>query len=128
VTDLVDLQADQPDDDAASGDSVGPPIVPIVLLVLTTVASVVFLGAAIVDEAGSTDEVSRPALFAWLFGSLLGLLLFAWFGLRDSVRRSTGEYVEAAWRPRVVAAVLATVGWLAGSAGAFLVAEAVARR
>jgi hypothetical protein len=44
------------------------------------------------------------------------------------VRRSTGTYEEPTWKPRTVAAGLAVAGWLAGSAGAYLVAEAVARR
>ena len=91
----------------------------------TAVALVV---SAIGEDAGQTDEISGAAALAWAIGALLGLLIFAWFGLLDSVRRSTGDYEEPTWKPRTVAAALAVVGWVAGSAGAFLVAEAVARR
>jgi hypothetical protein len=104
------------------------PLIPVVMLVLTTVTAVALFAYAIGEDAGQTDEISGPAALAWAFGALLGLLIFAWFGLLDSVRRSTGEYEEPSWKPRTVAAVLAVTGWVAGSAGAFLVAEAVARR
>jgi heme/copper-type cytochrome/quinol oxidase subunit 1 len=127
VSDLLEMRTDDYDDEPDIEVTTSPRI-PVLMLLITAMSSVLFLVGAITDEAGSTDEVSAPAVFAWLFGSMFGLLIYAWFGLLDSVRRSTGFYEEPSWRPRVVAAVLATVGWLAGSAGAFLVAEAVARR
>jgi hypothetical protein len=104
------------------------PLIPILMLALTTVTAIGLVAFAIGQDAGQTDEISGPAALAWVFGAVLGLLIFAWFGLLDSVRRSTGSYEEPAWKPRTVAAVLAVAGWVAGSAGAFLVAEAVARR
>ena len=104
------------------------PLIPVLMLVLTTVTAVGLVAFAIGEDAGQTDEISGPAALAWVFGAVLGLLIFAWFGLLDSVRRSTGSYEEPTWKPRTVAAVLAVAGWVAGSAGAFLVAEAVARR
>jgi hypothetical protein len=107
---------------------VSTPLIPIVMLALTTITAVGLVVFAIGEDAGQTDEISGPAALAWVFGAVLGLLIFAWFGLLDSVRRSTGSYEEPTWKPRTVAAVLAVAGWVAGSAGAFLVAEAVARR
>ncbi len=104
------------------------PLIPVVMLALTALTAVGLVAYAIGEDAGQTDEISGPAALAWVFGAVLGLLIFAWFGLLDSVRRSTGSYEEPAWKPRTVAAVLAVAGWVAGSAGAFLVAEAVARR
>jgi hypothetical protein len=107
---------------------VSTPLIPIVMLALTTITAVGLVVFAIGEDAGQTDEISGPAALAWVFGAVLGLLIFAWFGLLDSVRRSTGSYEEPTWKPRTVAAALAVAGWVAGSAGAFLVAEAVARR
>ena len=104
------------------------PLIPIVMLALTTATAIGLVAYAVGEEAGQTDQISGPATLAWVFGAVLGLLVFAWFGVLDSVRRSTGSYEEPSWKPRTVAAVLAVAGWVAGSAGAFLVAEAVARR
>jgi hypothetical protein len=104
------------------------PLIPIAMLAVTALTSVALLAVAVREEAGQTDEVSPEAALAWFLGSLLGLLVFAWFGLLDARRRSTGSYVEPSFRPRVVAGVLVVVGWLAGLAGAVLVAQAVARR
>jgi hypothetical protein len=125
VTDVLDPTPDAVDDEP---EVVRTPLIPVVMLVLTTVTAVALVASAISEDAGQTDEISGAAALGWVFGSLLGLLIFAWFGLLDSVRRSTGAYEEPTWKPRTVAAVLAVAGWLAGSAGAYLVAEAVARR
>ena len=104
------------------------PLIPIVMLALTAATAIGLVAFALGEDAGQTDQISGPATLAWVFGAVLGLLVFAWFGVLDSVRRSTGSYEEPSWKPRTVAAVLAVAGWVAGSAGAFLVAEAVARR
>jgi hypothetical protein len=127
---MTDLLTPSPSSVDSDGDPevVSTPLIPIVMLALTTLTAVGLVVFAIGEDAGQTDEISGPAALAWVFGALLGLLIFAWFGLLDSVRRSTGSYEEPAWKPRTVAAVLAVAGWVAGSAGAFLVAEAVARR
>ena len=106
----------------------GTPLIPIAMLAVTALTAVALLAAAIREDAGQTDEISTEALLAWIFGSLLGLLVFAWFGLLDARRRSTGAYVEPSFRPRLVAGVLGALGWLAGLGGAVLVAQAVARR
>ncbi|MCD9623281.1 hypothetical protein [Rhabdothermincola salaria] len=111
-----------------AGPRTGPPVIPIAMLAITTMAAVVLTIGALVDGAGSTDDISTAALLAWAFGSFLGLMEFAWFGTLDARRRATGRYVEASWKPRTVALALAVVGWLAGAGGAFLVAQAVARR
>jgi len=128
MTDVIDTTPEPLGWDDDPGEVVGTPIVPIIMLVVTTVTAIGLVAFAIGEDAGQTDEISGAATLAWAFGSLLGLLLFAWFGLLDSSRRSTGNYVEPTWKPRTVAAVLAVAGWVAGSAGAYLVAEAVARR
>jgi hypothetical protein len=127
MTDLLTPVPDAVDWDDEP-EVVRTPLIPIVMLALTAVTAVGLVAFAIGEDAGQTDEISGAATLAWAFGALLGLLIFAWFGLLDSVRRSTGNYEEPTWKPRTVAAVLAVVGWVAGSAGAFLVAEAVARR
>jgi uncharacterized BrkB/YihY/UPF0761 family membrane protein len=127
MTDLLTPTPDAVDWDEEP-EIVHTPLIPIFMLALTALTAFALVAYAIGKDAGQTDEISDPAALAWVFGALLGLLIFAWFGLLDSVRRSTGNYEEPAWKPRTVAAVLAVVGWVAGSAGAFLVAEAVARR
>jgi hypothetical protein len=106
----------------------GPPLVPVIMLGLTTIAAVAMVAAALADGAGGTSDISTQAFMAWLVGSVLGLLVFAYFGTLDARRRATGRYVEPTWSPRTVSAVLTVAGWLAGSTGAFLVAQAVARR
>ena len=111
-----------------AGPRTGPPVIPIAMLGITTIAAVGLSVGALIDGAGSTDDISSAALLAWAFGSFLGLMEFAWFGSLDARRRATGRYVEATWKPRSVGLVLAVVGWVAGAAGAFLVAQAVARR
>jgi hypothetical protein len=128
MTDVLDPVPRPVDGDDEPDRVVGTPVVPTVMLVVTTVAAVALVAFAIGEDAGQTDEISGAAVLAWSFGSLLGLLIFAWFGLLDSVRRSTGSYLEPTWKPRTIAAGLAVAGWVAGSAGAYLVAEAVARR
>ena len=110
------------------GPPTGPPVIPVVMLAITTVAAVALTVGAVADGAGSTDDISTAALLAWAFGSFLGLMEFAWFGTLDARRRATGRYVDASWNARAVGLGLAVVGWLAGAAGAVLVALAVARR
>lgn len=115
------------EDRTATGES-GPPIVPLVMLAVTTVAALVMVVGATLDGAGDTNDISPAAVLGWAFGSVVGLVVFAWFGWLDAGRRSTGHYVEPQWRPRTVSVVLAVSGWLIGSVGAFLVAQAIARR
>ena len=115
-------------DDRGTATESGPPVVPLVMLAVTTSASLVMVIVAIVEGAGDTNDISLVAVLGWAFGSVLGLLLLAWFGWLDAARRSTGHYVEPQWRPRTVGIVLAVTGWLIGSVGAFLVAQAIARR
>lgn len=123
VTDLDEIDALD-----LAGPPTGPPVIPIAMLAITTIAALVLVIGAVVDGAGSTDDISTAALLAWAFGAFLGLMEFAWFGSLDARRRATGRYVEVAWKPRSVALALAVVGWLAGAVGAFLIAQAVARR
>jgi len=125
VTDLLDRA--RPDAVPEEPEPTGTPLVPIAMLVLTTAASIVFALMALRNDAGSTDEISGEAVAAWAFGSLIGLLVFAWWGLLDSKRRSTGTYQEPSFRPRLVAGVLVAVGWLAGLSGALMVGLSVAR-
>ena len=106
----------------------GPPMVPVIMLAVTTLAAVAMAVAAFADGAGGTSEISNEAVMAWLIGSVLGLLVFAYFGTLDARRRATGRYVEPTWSPRTISAALTVAGWIAGSTGAFLVAQAVARR
>lgn len=127
MTDLLDSAPGSLDGDGEP-EVVRTPVIPVVMLLVTAVTAVALVVFAVGEDAGQTDEVSGAAALAWVFGSLIGLLVFAWFGLLDSSRRSTGAYEEPSWKPRTVAAVLAVAGWLAGSAGAYLIAEAVARR
>lgn len=126
MSDLLDRSADAsapfPDAEATS-----TPVVPLVMLVITTVAAIACALAAYTDDAGTTDEVSSLAVAAWGFGSLIGLLVFGWWGLLDSRRRSTGTYVEPTFRARLVAGVLVAVGWIAGLSGALMVGLSVAR-
>jgi hypothetical protein len=119
---------DQLDAADQRGPMTGPPVIPIVMLAITTLAAITLTIGAVLDDAGRTDEISTAAVLAWAFGSFLGLVVFAWFGSLDARRRATGRYVEPEWRPRAIGVTLAVLGWLAGAAGAFLVAQAVARR
>lgn len=98
------------------------------MLAVTTIAALVMVVGAALDGAGDTNDISPPAALGWALGSVVGLLVFAWFGWLDAGRRSTGRYIEPQWRPRTVSVVLAVSGWLIGSLGAFLVAQAIARR
>jgi hypothetical protein len=129
VTDLLDRSLAEPEPPRARTVVPGrPPVLPVVMSALGTVTSLGLVVSAVRDGAGSTDEVSSAAVLAWLFGSVIGLLLFAWFGLLDARERSSGHYVEPRWRPRAVMAVLTVASWLSGAAAAVLVAQAVARR
>ncbi len=114
--------------DETAPESVGPPVVPILMLAITTLATAAMVVGAVIEGAGDTDEIAPTAVLAWMFGAVIGLIVFAWFGSLDAVRRATGRYVDATWKPRTVAIVLAVSGWLIGSVGAFLVAQALARR
>ena len=114
--------------DEAPEATTSTPLIPIAMLAVTALTALALLASAIREHAGRTDEVSVEAVLAWFFGSLLGLLVFAWFGLLDARRRSTGTYVEPSFRPRLVAGVLVALGWASGLGGAVLVAQAVARR
>jgi Na+-driven multidrug efflux pump len=115
-------------DDRGTSTETGPPVVPLVMLAVTTSVALVMVAVAALEGAGDTNDISLAALLGWVFGSVLGLLLLAWFGWLDAGRRSTGRYVEPEWRPRTIGVVLAVSGWLIGSFGAFLVAQAIARR
>ena len=106
----------------------GPPLVPVIMLALTTLTALMLVGAAFAEGAGTTSRVSSEALLAWLIGSVLGLLVFAYFDTLDARRRATGHYREATWNARTISAGLTVASWLAGSTGAFLVAQAIARR
>lgn len=126
VSDLLDRSpgptAPSPDEPTTT-----TPMVPLVMLVITTAVAITCALAAYTDDAGTTDEVSTMAVAAWGFGSLIGLLVFGWWGLLDSQRRSTGTYVEPTFRARLVAGVLVAVGWVAGLGGALMVGLSVAR-
>jgi len=129
VTDILDRPLAEPEPPRARTVAPGrPPVLPVVMSALSTATSMALVIGAVRDGAGSTDEVSSAAVLAWLFGSVIGLLLFAWFNLLDARQRSIGHYVEPRWRPRAVLAVLTVVSWLSGVAAAVLVAQAVARR
>ena len=128
MTDLLETATGPVGWDDDPDDEVHTPLIPIAMLLVTAVTAVALVAVAMNEDAGQTSEVSAPAALAWLVGSLVGLLIFAWFGLLDSQRRSSGVYHEPPFRPRLVAGVLVVLGWVAGLAGAVLVAQAVARR
>lgn len=116
---------------AKRGGYVAPvttPIRPLVGIVLCGLVAVVLALLAFSDDAGQTDEVSTVALIAWITGSVIGLLFFAWFRSADAKCQASSRYLEPAWRPRLVAFYVTAIGWIAGSAGAVFVAEAVARQ
>lgn len=126
MSDLLDRSAGSasasPDEETTT-----TPMVPLVMLVITTAVAIACALLAYTDDAGTTDEISTMAVVAWGFGSLIGLLVFGWWGLLDSQRRSTGTYVDPSFRPRLVAGVLVAVGWIAGLGGALMVGLSVAR-
>lgn len=128
MTDLFDRLTVEPELPEEHSSVARPPLVPVVMLGLCAVTSAVLVVVAASEGAGSTEEVSTTAVLAWLLGSVVGLLLYAWFGLLDAGQRGTGSYIEPGWRPRSVVNALAVAGWLSGAAGAVLVAQAVARR
>jgi hypothetical protein len=116
---------------AKSGGYVAPvttPIRPLVGIVFCGLVAVVLAFLAFSDDAGQTDEVSTVALVAWIIGSVIGLLFFAWFRSADAKCQANSRYLEPAWRPRLVALYATAIGWIAGSAGAIFVAQAVARQ
>ena len=116
---------------ARTGGYVAPvttPLRPLIGIVVCGGLAVVLAFLAFSDSAGQTDEVSTTALVAWVIGSVVGLLFFAWFRSADAKCQASSRYLEPAWRPRLVALYVTAIGWIAGSAGAVFVAEAVARQ
>ena len=116
---------------AKSGGYVAPvstPLRPLIGIVVCGAVAVVLALLAFGDNAGQTDEVSTVALVAWVIGSVVALLFFAWFRSADAKCQASSRYLEPAWRPRLVAIYATAIGWIAGSAGAIFVAQAVARQ
>jgi hypothetical protein len=112
----------------ASVSSTGVPMAPFVALSIAGVLAVALALAAWASGAGSTSELSKAAIAGWICGSVIALLLFAWFRASTAGRQADPYFVEPSWRPTRVAGVVAGVAWLAGVGCAFLVGAAVARR
>ena len=113
---------------ARTGRDVSTPLLPIAVVGGCAAIAVVLVATALGQHAGTTGNVSTTAAIAWIIGSVVGLLAFSWFRSVDMGCRAEPRYVEPSWRPRLLAIWIAVVGWVAGSIGAFLVAEALARR
>jgi len=103
-------------------------LVPLAITVASLLAATVLISAASGDHAGTTAELSVPALGAWFVGSIVGLIGYSWFRTENAKRRMSRTYSEWVWRPPLVALGASVAGWIIGSYGAFLVAQAVARR
>jgi hypothetical protein len=102
--------------------------VSVLCVVLCASAALVLGYVAASGGAGTTDEISAAAALCWVVGSVLALLAFALFRGSNAARQTNRMYVEPSWRPMLVATTAAVIGLAAGTYGAFLVAEAVARR
>jgi hypothetical protein len=107
---------------------VSSPLLPIVAIGACAVLAIVLTLVGWSGGAGSTESISGVALAAWVIGSVGGLVCFSWFRSIDVGRRAEPRYIEPAWRPRTVAVWVTLIGWAAGSFGALMVAQAVARR
>jgi hypothetical protein len=113
---------------AAGRPRVGAALVPFGLLAASTVLAVVLAWWSWSSGAGRTAEVSSRAVAGWVTGGVVALVLFAWFRAATMGRQADPYYVEPSWRPSRVAPTLAGLAWLAGTACAFLLGAAVARR
>jgi len=107
---------------------VSTPTIPIILIAGCALISMALTGRAFMDHAGSTDSVSMLAFGSWIVGSFLGLIAFTFFRSKDLSCQAEPRYVEPSWRPRLVAVLVACMGWFSGLVGAFFVAQALARR
>lgn len=107
---------------------VHPPLAPLTLIVVSFVVSVALVIVARGQHAGSTASLSPFAFGAWLVGSVIGLVGFAWFRDENLKRQLRNTYSEPIWKPVLIARLGALAAWFVGSAGAFMIAEAVARR
>ncbi len=107
---------------------VHPPLAPLALIIGSFLIAVALVAVARGQNAGANATLSIAAFGAWLVGSVLGLIGFAWFRDENLKRQLGSTYSEPAWRPVLLARVGAIAAWLVGSAGAYMIAEAVARR
>lgn len=107
---------------------VHPPLAPLALIIVALVVSVALVVAARGQHAGATASLSLVALGAWLVGSVIGLVGFAWFRDENLKRRLRNTYSEPIWKPVLIARVGGIAAWVVGCAGAYMIAEAVARR
>jgi hypothetical protein len=103
-------------------------MVPLAITVVSLLAATLLISIASGDHAGSTAELSLPAFGAWFVGSIVGLIGYSWFRTENAKRRMSRSYSEWVWRPPLIALGASVAGWIIGSYGAFLVAQAVARR
>jgi hypothetical protein len=105
-----------------------PPMVPLAIILISLVAATALIAIASGDQAGGTADLSIPALGAWFVGSIVGLLAYSWFRTENAKRRMSRVYSETVFRLPLIALGASIVGWVIGSYGAFLIAQAVARR
>ena len=107
---------------------VHPPLAPLALIIGACLIAVALVAVARGQNAGANATLSMAAFGAWLVGSVLGLIGFAWFRDEHLKRQLGSTYSEPAWRPVLLARVGAIAAWVVGCAGAYMIAEAVARR
>jgi len=107
---------------------VHPPLSPLALIMSSLASAAVLVFLARGQHAGDTASLSGMAFGAWLAGSVVGLVGFAWFRDENLKRQLRNTYSEPIWKPVLMARVGAIAAWVIGSVGAYMIAEAVARR
>jgi hypothetical protein len=111
----------------AFGETPQARVLPLLLAAVVSAAAVAALLAGWFDDAGSTTQISRLTIAGWLLGAIAAPALFAWFRSGDMKARSDIRFVEPAWRPSRIAALVAVIGWFASIGHAWLIASSVAR-
>lgn len=110
------------------GSPAHPPLIPLAIILVSLVAAVVFIAIASGEHAGGTSDISSAAVGAWFVGSIVGLVGYSWFRTENAKRRMSRTYTETVLRLPLIALGASVTGWILGSYGAFLIAQAVARR
>jgi len=113
---------------AFAGDVVHAPVLPVVLVGMSTFVSWALFVVSRQQGAGSSIEIFPASIVGWVLGGLVGAVLLSWFRSVDLTRRSNLTYVEQSWKPALVAGALAIAGWVASIAHAWSIASSVARR
>jgi hypothetical protein len=104
------------------------PVIPVLLLALSTIATWSLWFTSKSDGAGQTVDIYTSSVVGWALGGVVGAVLFSWFRSVDLARRSSLTYVEKSWRPALLAGALAFAGWAGSFAHAWAIASSVARR